>query len=276
MIAVVPAALCCLLWVICHVADATLTVGAFNIQRLSSNKVDNPEILDKICTILYRFDVVCIEEVMDEAAIHTVLDEMNRRRYGPWSMTISAKTGRTSYKEYFAILYRTDKVSLKATTQYPDTQDHFERDPFSALFHTTHSGVSEFALMGVHLKPADVFTEMNYMDDVYEHAVGVLHTHNFIIAGDYNADCRYLSNVRYQHTDLLKDDRFWFLVDRTADTTATHTTDCAYDRFIATGEVRSYVVPDSVKVYNFETGLHLSYEMAMNISDHYPIEMKLQ
>jgi hypothetical protein len=52
---------------------------------------------------------------------------------------------------------------------------------------------------------------------------------NFLIAGDYNADCRYLSTTAYHNTDLWHDCRFYFLVNAAADTTASHT-NCAYDR----------------------------------------------
>ncbi|XP_070189880.1 deoxyribonuclease-1-like [Littorina saxatilis] len=267
--------LCCVLYVISHVTEATLTIGAFNIQRMSRNKIGKVDFLKHVAEILLRYDIVSIEEVMDTTASQAVLDEVNRMG-GPYNLTISEAMGRTSYKEHLAIIYRSDKVTLTGAVKYPDPDDDFEREPYSAHFHTTQAYLTDFALMGVHLKPTDAFAEMNALVDAYNYTTKVLGTQNFIIAGDYNADCRYLSNKKYHLSNLYTDDRFDFLVNKTADTTANHNTDCAYDRFVATGLVKHAVVSGSVLVYNFETGMHLTYEEAKNISDHYPVEMQLQ
>ncbi|XP_076445138.1 deoxyribonuclease-1-like 2 isoform X2 [Babylonia areolata] len=263
------------IFAISHVAEATLTIGAFNIQRLSDSKMEDPTILKQVAQILVRFDVATIEEVIHPDAMRRVLEEVNRVG-GPYHMTMSGELGRSVYKEHLAIIYRTDKVRLRNHVTYPDHEDAFEREPFSALFHTIESSVTTFGLMGVHLRPDGVREEIDALARAYEHAAGVFHTKNFIIAGDFNADCRYLSNRAYHNTVLWNDDRFTFLVDTDADSTASHNTDCAYDRFVVTGAIDSAVVSGSVRVYNFETGLHLSYEEALGISDHYPIQMQLQ
>jgi len=256
-----------------HVTEASLTIGAFNIQRMSDNKVHDPKVLSEIAQILVRFDVVSIEEVLHESAMQVVLAEANKHG-GPYSVTMSPAMGRTSYKEHLAIMYRSDKVTLRNAVTYPDTADAFEREPYTALFHTTQASVHDFALMGVHLKPADVVKEMNALVHAFEYASQHLGTQNFLIAGDYNADCSYLTATNYQLTGLATDPRFTFLVDSAADTTASHNTNCAYDRFVATGAMRA--ASGGVTVYNFETGLHLTYTDALAVSDHYPIQMTLQ
>ena len=39
----------------------------------------------------------------------------------------------------FTLCPRSDKVTLRNAIKYPDQGDHFEREPYSALFHTTQS-----------------------------------------------------------------------------------------------------------------------------------------
>jgi len=267
-------AICCLAFV-SHVTNASLTIGGFNVQRLSDNKVKNTTIVADIVTILLRFDIATIEEVLHETAMQLVLDELNRQSHNEYSMTLSEKMGTTSYKEYLAIIYRTDKVTLRNTLKYHDDGQEFEREPYSALFHSTQTQVADFAIMGVHLKPANVVDEMDVLPVAYDHASGVFGTKNFLIMGDFNADCRYLSTTNYHNSALWKDDRFYFVLNAAADTTVSHNTNCAYDRFVTAGVMRSAVVPNSVRVFNFETGLHLSYDEAHSISDHYPIELQL-
>ena len=42
-----------LLFVVGHVSEATLTIGAFNIQRLSDNKVHDPAVLKEIAQVAF-------------------------------------------------------------------------------------------------------------------------------------------------------------------------------------------------------------------------------
>ncbi|KAK7500097.1 hypothetical protein BaRGS_00008644 [Batillaria attramentaria] len=208
---------------------------------------------------------------MHEEAIHKVLDEMNRLG-GPYSLSLGPATGRHSYKEHIAIFFRNDKVTLMGTDLYPDPDDEFEREPYTAAFHTTHTGLTHFAVMGVHLKPSDVYDEMNGVVDAYNHAVTKLGTQNILISGDFNADCSYLSAEEYHHTELWTDDRFYFLVHSTADTTTSHHTNCAYDR--SRRCLRNFHEPDFtlLKLNPMSDG----FVQAWNVSDHYPIQLQLQ
>ena len=82
--------------------------------------------------------------------------------------------------------------------------------------------------MGIHTQPSNTFAEINALLDVYEDAAEFYDTQNGIIMGDFNADCRYLSQSRYNELILVTDERFTWLIG--SDTT-TGATDCAYDRY---------------------------------------------
>jgi len=66
--------------------------------------------------------------------------------------------------------------------------------------------------------------------EVYEDAANHFNSSSALILGDLNADCRYLSLSRYDNLSLVTDARFTWLINFTADTTTSLSTDCAYDR----------------------------------------------
>ena len=89
----------------------------------------------------------------------------------------------------------------------------------------------QFFLVGIHTKPSKAFSEINALVDVYDEAVHHYGTENGIILGDFNADCSYLSQRRYNMLQLVTDSRFTWLLDTDVDTT-TKNSNCAYDRCV--------------------------------------------
>ena len=104
------------------------------------------------------------------------------------------------------------------------THMHSHTHPFSP-------GLPQFFLVGIHTKPSKAFDEINALVDVYDEAVSHYGTENGIILGDFNADCSYLSQKRYNMLELVTDSRFTWLLDTDADTT-TKNSNCAYDRCV--------------------------------------------
>ncbi|XP_046569498.1 deoxyribonuclease-1-like [Haliotis rubra] len=259
------------------VAEA-LNIAAFNIKRLSENTLkSHAGRLQHLTQILSRYDIISVEEVMDEYGLADVVRSMNSNGGGPYAMIKSVKTGRTSYKEYYAFVYRTDKVQIRGTYQYHDVHDWFEREPFSALFHAPSSQLSDFVIAACHLKPDQANPEIGHLEDVYTDISSHYNNMNVMFDGDFNADCSYLSATALLHNPLYKDHRFQWLLSSAVDTTASHHTNCAYDRFVVAGSAfQAAVVPGSATVYNFETALRLTFTQAWDVSDHYPIEMKLK
>ena len=95
--------------------------------------------------------------------------------------------------------------------------------------HPSPSPDLQFFLIGIHTQPSNVLAELNALVEVYEEAVNHFGIENGIMLGDFNADCSYLSQKRYNTLLLVTDSRFTWLLDTSIDST-TGNSDCAYDR----------------------------------------------
>lgn len=74
-------------------------------------------------------DAVFLQEVMYESAVQGIVAALKSISGVNWTYAVTAAVGRSSYKEMYAVVYRTDTVSLISSTLYADTYDYFEREP---------------------------------------------------------------------------------------------------------------------------------------------------
>jgi hypothetical protein len=97
-----------------------------------------------------------------------------------------------------------------------------------------------------------------------------------VIMGDFNADLNYIRSSDFRDIDLFTDKKFHWLISSDEDTTVTKT-DAAYDRIVVTGEkLLAAIKQDTVGPFHFHKEYNLPEEEALDVSDHYPIEMTLQ
>lgn len=79
--------------------------------------------------------------------------------------------GRSTSKEQYGYFYRTAKLDIVQTYQFPVSFDWFERPPFSMLV-APKGMASDLSKMlfvsGNHIKPEDAVGELNRMVDVYD------------------------------------------------------------------------------------------------------------
>ncbi|KAK3596876.1 hypothetical protein CHS0354_029055 [Potamilus streckersoni] len=257
-----------------------IKIGAFNMKVFGVTKASKPKIMDILIKIILRYDVILLQEIRDstDAAIGLLLQEVNRRAgKRPFMMKISERLGRTNSKEQYAFFYRTTSgISLRSSYVYNDNaNDIFEREPFVVHFDSTKTNLMRFALVGIHVKPKDAVNEITALSDVIKEVTSRLKETNIIIMGDLNADCSYVSKSAWTKIPLRQDTKVTWPVGDNIDTT-TGTTDCAYDRFIVSGaKIQKNVVKGSVRVFYFDTEYSLSYAEALEVSDHYPIELEL-
>lgn len=253
----------------------SLRVSAFNIQVFGVSKMDEPEVVDILKQILIMYDICLIQEIRDasDTAIHELLAEVNSMGAGTWAMMLSIRLGRTSSMEQYAYFYKTETVSVVDDYQWPDDSDIFEREPYMVRFRASGYAVGEFSMMGIHVKPDDAVAEIDALYDVYESMVSRWGTENFLIAGDLNADCDYVGSGDWDNIRLWTDPRFQWTIGHDVDTTvsATH---CAYDRLIVAGSaLQGAYIGGSADIYNYETEMGISNELALDVSDHFPVEM---
>ena len=113
---------------------------------------------------------------------------------------------------------RSNAVDVWGTYQFDDPNDLFEREPFSILISSketedTETGLTlsissspamslcvktqlptepwKFFLLGAHLKPTDVCSELGALGNAYRTTSQAFNGRSGFVLGDFNADCTY-------------------------------------------------------------------------------------
>ncbi|XP_048403373.2 deoxyribonuclease-1 isoform X1 [Stegostoma tigrinum] len=260
-----------------------MKVAAFNIQRFGMSKISKPKVTSTIISILLRYDITLIMEVIDrtEEATTKLMEELNRQAKNHYSFVLSKPLGRKTYKEQYLFIYRDDIVEVERSFQYEDMQpgdeDAFSREPFVIQFKSRTTVVKNFVLIPQHTCPEDSVREIDELYDVFLKIKKEWNVKNFMILGDFNADGRYVTKQEMETIRLRTDSNFHWLIGDDEDTTANVKTDRAYDRIVVYGDwFYKQVVPNSAKPFNFQEALELTEEQALEVSDHYPVEVELK
>uniref|UniRef100_A0A452F6I0 Deoxyribonuclease n=1 Tax=Capra hircus TaxID=9925 RepID=A0A452F6I0_CAPHI len=257
-------------------------IAAFNIRTFGETKMSNATLSSYIVRILRRYDIALIQEVRDShlVAVGKLLDDLNQDDPNSYHYVVSEPLGRNSYKERYLFVFRPNKVSVLDTYQYDDGcescgNDSFSREPAVVKFSSPSTKVKEFAIVPLHSAPSDAVAEINSLYDVYLDVQQKWDLNDIMLMGDFNADCSYVTSSEWSSIRLRTSSTFQWLIPDSADTTAT-STNCAYDRIVVAGSLlQSSVVPGSATTFDFQAAYGLSNEMALAISDHYPVEVTL-
>ena len=230
----------------------TVTIATFNIRSFGQAKMANATIAHELSGILSNFDLVAVQEIRDKegSALPRLAAMAN------YSHITSPRLGSTSSKEQYAFLYNASRITFE-NVSYVLNSTGFERPPFVAKF---RAGNFTFYAVDIHVKPAKAKTEIPLLLSV------VNSTEDYIILGDYNADCSYLD---VPLSTLLSG--LFVVVPDNADTTV-HSTDCAYDRFVITPQTAEDY--SNWGLYNFTRTLNLTRQQSLKLSDHYPVWAK--
>ncbi|CAK6960833.1 deoxyribonuclease-1-like [Scomber scombrus] len=261
-----------------------MKVASFNIQKFGKNKVSDPDVLNILVKIVSRYDIIVILEVVDISgeSVKTLMEALNKSNMKHhYTLKISSRLGRTRYKEQFMFLYRDDMVDLVGSYQFDDKategEDVFARDPYILRFRCLNTVLKDLVLIPVHTKPEDSETELDELYDVFQHVKKKWRTDNVMILGDFNADGSYVSKKDMKNIRIRTDKNFHWLIGDDVDTTASTKNNHTYDRIVIYGDDMLHaVVPNSAKPFNFHQAYGLSEEQALNVSDHYPVEVELK
>lgn len=161
-------------------------IASFNILRLGAAKKD----MVQTAKILKGFDIVGLVEVINRNGVEELVDELNKQSDEKWDYHISPfGVGSSKYKEYFAYVYKKDKVKfIKSEGFYKNGKSSLLREPYGATFqignfdftfvlvHTIY-GNNESQRKAENYKMVDVY---NYFQDRDEKENDIL------IAGDFN------------------------------------------------------------------------------------------
>ncbi|KAM5221063.1 deoxyribonuclease-1-like 1 [Ctenodactylus gundi] len=256
----------------------TFRICAFNAQRLTLAKVTKEQVKDTLVEILARCDIMVLQEVMDSSnnTISFLLQELRRKFGGSrcYSFLNSSQLGRSTYKEKYVYIYRSDKTQVLDFYQYDDKDDRFAREPFVAQFTLPSKILPSLVLVPLHTTPKDVENELNALHTVFLDISRRWQSKDVILLGDFNADCASLAKKRLSTLVLRTEASFHWAIPDDMDTTVRASTHCAYDRIVLHGDGCQSLLKGAAP-FNFPHSLGLSEEEALGISDHYPVEVEL-
>uniref|UniRef100_A0A2K6TTS4 Deoxyribonuclease n=1 Tax=Saimiri boliviensis boliviensis TaxID=39432 RepID=A0A2K6TTS4_SAIBB len=223
-----------------------LKICSFNVRSFGESKQEDQNAMDVIVKVIKRCDIILVMEIKDNnnRIGPTLMQKLNgnSRRGMKYNYVISPRLGRNTYKEQYAFLY-----------------------------------VKDFVIIPLHTTPETSVKEIDELVDVYNDMKQRWKTENFIFMGDFNAGCSYVPKKAWKNIRLRIDPSFMWLIGDQEDTTVKKSTSCAYDRIVLRGqEIVSAVVSKSASVFDFQKAYKLSEEKALDVSDHFPVEFKLQ
>jgi len=189
-----------------------IRIASFNTLHLGwgTNKM-----LEHVTTILSNYDLVALQEVMKEEALIELVESLELITSEvegvaiDWDYVLSEKLGRSSYREFYAFVWRQDKAQKIPDSEYvvSDDEDSFIREPLVASF---QSGTFDFTLICTHFifgnSKADRRNEARAIADVFEDVQNQSPNENdIILLGDFNlspndygwADLKNINNMTW-------------------------------------------------------------------------------
>lgn len=265
--------------------DSDFRICAFNLHHFGESKAKKNNVMLILARIITRCDVCLLQEVRDskEKALPQLLNYI--KRYDTkhqYDAVASERLGRSeSYQEQYVFVYRTDTVTVTGQYQYPDDlkgdEDAFSREPFILRFKAPTTAIKEFVLIPQHTTPSNTTKELDALYDVLQHVRKMWRTENVMLLGDFNADCSYLAKKNRKYVRLITERNLFWLIPDDVDTTVRSSTSCTYDRIVVHGETfHRAVVPSSAKPFNFQQEYRLTEDEALDVSDHYSVEVLLR
>ncbi|XP_050997710.1 deoxyribonuclease-1-like 1 isoform X1 [Acomys russatus] len=252
-------------------------ICAFNAQRLTLTKVTKMSVMDILVQILARCDIAVLQEVVDSSQniVPLLLRELKRfDNSRSYNFLNSSLLGRSTYKEKYVYIYRSDKTQVLNFYQYNDIDDLFAREPFVAQFTLPSKILPSVVLVPLHTTPKDVEKELNALYDVFLDVSNRWQNEDVILLGDFNADCASLTKKRLNSLLLRTEAGFQWVIPDGADTTVRASTNCTYDRIVMHGQGCQRLLRAAAP-FDFPRSFHLTEEEALSISDHYPVEVEL-
>lgn len=242
--------------------NETILVASFNIMRLG----EKPKDYKTISKIISKFDLVGLEEVMNEKGLKKLKYHLTNLTGEEWEYIISENSvGSENYREYYGYIYKKDKFQEARGIGFykEENKNEFMREPYGAYF---KSGNFDFVYIICHSIFGDnekqrLIEAANY-SKVYEYFLNMTQENDIIMAGDFNvpADSPAFQNL------FLKNNVSYILDPKNNYTTISDTGLAnSYDNFfIDKKKTREYT--GRYGVYNFiknNNGLIKKY-----ISDH--------
>lgn len=135
-------------------------------------------------------DLVFLQEVMSADASNGIADELMDISGVTWVAETTPVIGRTTYKEAYAVLYRTDRVDVENWWVWNDVGDKFEREPMIVEVRDTRSG-ADYTFLNWHTifgTTSERQAEIKQMSKVFAQVQAAdTGDQDVILLGDHNA-----------------------------------------------------------------------------------------
>ena len=169
-------------------AQDTITIASWNVWNLGADS----DVADR-AAVIAQFDIVALQEIEAIGGLDRLCTQVESDTGLVWAYVVSTRVGEGNAAEYYAFLYRTDRVSYVECSSevYPEpTPDDFSREPFFATF---RAGNFDFTLITVHITwglLASLRTaECHRLADVWQYVQDLDPNENdLILMGDFNRD----------------------------------------------------------------------------------------
>jgi endonuclease/exonuclease/phosphatase family metal-dependent hydrolase len=246
-----------------------ITICTFNIQNFGKTKMNDPERVAQLVSIVRKYDLVAVQEISDASGSvpYAFLEKINEGGRYHYEYVCSERTGKQpddkNSAEQYAFFYNSATVALVADPAlYDDSaEDRFAREPYTARF-KAKKGPFNFVLVTVHTAPQQAVSEIGSLDEVVKWARKRYNNESeIIVVGDYNASCSYARPEQLDQLSFRGSGYEWIIPD-TAKTNLSAGSRCAYDRFVMTTATHPY--------FTGQWGVDRSFS-SKTISDHWPV-----
>lgn len=168
-----------------------ITIGSFNIQIFSVQKIKREETLHVLAETAAHFDILAVQEVGSNGSKAT--DDECNFVMKTYTAEINTVEGTDVYdfihENQYGIIYRTDKVQLQKWAPYSGSI-HLTYTPLTAYFKVAN-GDFDFCLVTVHTRPTAAKMEIPELKTVMQEVAKEYGDPDVICAGDYNGDIPY-------------------------------------------------------------------------------------
>jgi len=136
-------------------------------------------------------DVIFAQEVMYDTAAASLATALTAISGFTWDFRVTVPIGRSSYKERYAVLFRTDRVQVLSHSVWTDTGDKFEREPHIVKLRQIQTG-ADFTFINWHTvfgQTAERQAEIQQIATVFSSIQsGSSSDQDVILLGDHNRD----------------------------------------------------------------------------------------
>jgi deoxyribonuclease-1-like protein len=242
-------------------------IASFNIQVFGESKLAKPHVMSMLAEVVRQFDIVAVQEVRakSDQIVPSFVQQINAdgSRY---HYIVGPREGRTTSKEQYTFIYDTSRieVDLASPAVFPDPSDRLHRPPMCVRFRTRiipEQMAFTFWLVATHTDPDEVPQELAALADVFRAMQAARPDEDDVIMlGDLNAGPP-------QFAPLASIPGLSWAVDGVpTNTRGTKTYDNLVFSLPKTAEFQA-----RWGVLDLQRAFGLSPEVALEISDHYPV-----